>query len=378
MKTLLGLLFCLFLGSACAQPLALSHARLIDGTGAPPRDDVTLLLRDGRIEAIQPAGPLPAGYREVNLKGLTILPGFINAHVHGAYTSQNLKDWLQGGVTSVRDLGTEGQLENGLERNALKQASGHARLIAATPLIGPAGGYGSVFVNSKAEGIALVERAHRLGYDLIKLTQEDNLQGRNWQVLPPDTARAMASRARALGMPVAVHISHARLLPQALDIGATDFAHMVVEPLPMPLAERIAAQGIIWVPTLELWQGVQQRHGINWGDVAVANTGVFFRTGGKIALGTDFGGYITPFDRGFPRTEVLLLQKAGLAPMDIIVAGTRNAAEASGRLADLGTIEPGKRADLLVVSGDPLADIRALFTPAQVWLGGEQVRPAGR
>ena len=60
--------------------------------------------------------------------------------------------------------------------------------------------------------------------------------------------------------------------------------------------------------------------------------------------------------------------------MDIIVAGTRHAAEASGRLADLGTIEPGKRADLLVVRGDPLTDIGALFSPAQVWLDGEQVR----
>ena len=372
MNTLLGRSPCP--GSGSARPYALRHARLIDGTGAPPRDNLTLPLCDGRIKAIQPDGPPPAGYRDVSLKGLTVLPGFINAHVHGAYDRQNLKDWLQGGVTSVRDLGTEGQLEDDRPWNSLKQIPGHARLIAATPLIGPAGGYASLIVNSTAEGIALVERAHRLGYDLIKLTQEDHLQGRDWQVLPPSIARAMAARARALGMPVAVHISHTRLLPQAIGIGATDFAHMVVEPIPWPLAKRIAAQGILWVPTLELWQGVQQQHGIPWGDIAVANTGVFFREGGKIALGTDFGGYTTPFDRGFPKTEVLLLQKAGLSPMDIIVAGTRHAAEASGRLADLGAIEPGKQADLLVVRGDPLTDIRALFSPAQVWLDGEQVR----
>ena len=360
--------------SGSAQPAALRHARLIDGTGAPPRDNVTLLLGDGMIKAIQPDGPPPAGYREISLRGLTVLPGFINAHVHGAYNRQNLKDWLQAGVTSVRDLGTEAQLEDDRSWNEQKQIPGHARLIAATPLIGPAGGYASLIVNSTAEGIALVERAHHLGYGLIKLTQEDHLQGQDWPVLPPTIARAMAARARALGMPVAVHLTHTRLLPQAIGIGATDFAHMVVEPLPRPLAKRIAARGILWVPTLELWQGVQQRHGIHWGDIAVANTGVFFREGGKIALGTDFGGYDTPFDRGFPQTEVLLLQKAGLSPMDIIVAGTRHAAEASGRLADLGTIEPGKRADLLMVHGDPLTDIRALFSPAQVWLDGEPVR----
>ena len=88
-------------GSGSARPYALRHARLIDGTGAPPRDNLTLPLCDGRIKAIQPDGPPPAGYRDVSLKGLTVLPGFINAHVHGAYDRQNLKDWLQGGVTSA-------------------------------------------------------------------------------------------------------------------------------------------------------------------------------------------------------------------------------------------------------------------------------------
>ena len=152
-----------------------------------------------------------------------------------------------------------------------------------------------------------------------------------------------------------------------------DIAHMVVEPLPEELARSIAARGIIWVPTLELWEGVSDRHSLDWNTTAVRNTGVFLRAGGRIALGTDYNGYSTPFDDGFPITEVNLLLSVGLSPMEVIIAGTKNAAEVCGRARDLGTVEKGKIADLLAVARNPLEDIAALQEPVQVFKSGVAV-----
>ena len=112
--------------------------------------------------------------------------------------------------------------------------------------------------------------------------------------------------------------------------------------------------GIYWVPTLELWQGV------GFEGSTVASLAQFVQAGGQVALGTDYAGYTYPFQLGMPMKEIELMAKAGMAPMDIIVAATRNAAIVSNRGEDLGTLEPGKIADILVVNGDPLADLNAL------------------
>ncbi len=114
---------------------------------------------------------------------------------------------------------------------------------------------------------------------------------------------------------------------------------------------------------------------VYWIRIAVANTGVFFRAGGRIALGTDFNGYSIPFDSGFPITEASLLLEAGLPPLAVITAGTRNAAMVSGKLATLGTVERGKIADLVVMRDNPLAEIAALEHPLMVIKGGVAVPP---
>ena len=266
--------------------------------------------------------------------------------MHGACSEDTLRGWQAAGVTSVRDLGpfTPGFIA---ARDRLNRDERNARLIAATPLITRPGGYGSAYVEGPGSARALVRRFAAEGVDLIKIA--------------------------ARGKRVSAHISHVRNLPLALEAGVDDLAHMVVEPLPEPLARAIASRQIAWVPTLELWKGVSEKHSLDWDRIAVANTGIFFRAGGTIALGTDFSGYTIPFDRGFPITEARLLMAAGLSPMDVIVAGTRHAAEVSGCLARLGTVEKGKTADLLVVRDNPLEDIRALEKPVLVIKGGRPV-----
>ncbi len=363
--------------SAAAPPIAIVDCTLIDGTGTAPVADAVVLVRDGRIAAVGPRASVPigAGYATVSLHGAYLLPGFINAHVHSYYDAGTLRKWLAAGVTSVRDAGYTASSTYIKERDALNRDPANARLISATPMITHAGGYGTVGVNGAEEARAAVKRYLGLGAELVKIAIEDDLQGRTWPLMTPDEIRAAVAEAHAAGKKVAAHISHSRNLPLALEGGVDDLNHMVVEPLFEDLAKKIAAKGIAWVPTLELWKGVSEKHGLMWDDIAIENTGIFFRAGGKIALGTDFNGYTIPFDDGFPITEARLLLEAGLTPMDVIVAGTRNSAVVSGR-PDLGTVEPEKIADLLAVKRKPLEDISALQETVQVFKAGRPVLAA--
>jgi imidazolonepropionase-like amidohydrolase len=359
-----------------AGPVALVDCVLIDGTGAAPVPDAVVLLSAGRIEA---AGPreriaVPKGYASMSLNGGRLLPGFINAHVHGAYSAPQLRRWLAAGVTSVRDCGPLVRDPDFVTlRDALNGTGMGARLISATPLMARPGGYGYSCLRDPASAREAARSFISMGVDLVKIAIEDDLQGRRWDMLRPAEIEAIVKEAHASGKRVSAHISHVRNLPLAIDGEVDDLAHMVVEPLSEADARLIAGKGIAWVPTLELWKGVSEKHGLTWDRTAIRNTGTFFRVGGRIALGTDFSGYSIPFDDGFPVTEARLLVEAGLSPMDVIVAGTRNAAEVSGRLADLGTVEKGKIADLLVVAGDPLHDISVLAAAVQVFKDGRPV-----
>jgi imidazolonepropionase-like amidohydrolase len=354
-------------------PYALVDLTLIDGTGAEPRPDAVVLVKAGRIEAV--GAEVPAGYERVSLNGARLLPGFINAHVHSWYDAATLARWLSAGVTSVRDLGPRDASEFLATRDRLNADPRYARLIAATPLITKPGGYGSAYVDGPQDARELVRRFIAQGVDVVKVAIEDDLQGRRWPLLSQAEVRAVVAEAHAGGRRVSAHISHVSLLPIAINAGVDDLAHMVVEPLPAETARAIVARGIAWVPTLELWKGVSAKHSLDWDRVAIANTAVFHEAGGTIALGTDFNGYTIPFDKGFPITEARLLMEAGLSAMEVIVAGTRNAALVSGRLGDLGTIEAGKTADMLVVADDPLEHIGALEHPTLVIKGGAAVRP---
>jgi imidazolonepropionase-like amidohydrolase len=129
-------------------------------------------------------------------------------------------------------------------------------------------------------------------------------------------------------------------------------------------------QGVMWIPTLELWDVI----GYDTLATALENTRRFLAAGGQVALGTDYGGYPGTFDLGLPLTELLHLQEAGLSPLQVITAATRNGAIACGLADELGTIEPGKLADLLVVEGDPGQDLSALKNVRLVMHNGVIIR----
>ncbi len=136
---------------------------------------------------------------------------------------------------------------------------------------------------------------------------------------------------------------------------------MIVDSLPTPLISSMVAIDMYWVPTLELWDGVSTMYSSNWSTTAKDNLKRFVQAGGKVALGTDYDGYITPFELGMPITEIRLMESSGMTPKQIIIAATKHAAEVCGLGNELGTIENGKIADIIVLNNNPLENLDALL-----------------
>jgi len=359
--------------------LVLTGGTLIDGTGAPPMPDAVVVIRGSRILAVgrRMDATIPAGARVIDVAGSTILPGLINAHVHTGYDAANLRAWAQAGVTAVRDLGVAPWDDAFVRRNALSRDPVHARLVAAGPLLTVPGGYPMVpwgmaglAVTSPEDAILQTNRLLDAGADIIKIALDSGgVFGRQIPILSPAEAAAIVQTAHARGVRVSAHVLQTGDLARALDAGVDDIAHMVEDELPDALIGGMVAAGTYWVPTLELWQRV----GLP-GKRPVTNLGRFVKAGGQVALGTDYAGYAAAFDLGMPVTEIGLMAEAGMTPMQIIIAATKNAAAVCGLDRELGTLETGKRADVLVVDGDPLADLQALTQTRLVLRDGVIIR----
>jgi imidazolonepropionase-like amidohydrolase len=144
---------------------------------------------------------------------------------------------------------------------------------------------------------------------------------------------------------------------------------MIYDDLPEDLIARVIEQGVYWVPTLELAQCNGNL------SVTADNLRGFLQSGGNVALGTDFAGYRNcEFDLGMPMTEIELMLEADMTPMQIIVAATNNGAHVCGLDDEIGTLEAGKIADILVVAGNPLEDMHALADVQMVIHNGVIIR----
>jgi len=347
------------------ETFALVNGTLMDGTGAAPLRDAAIIIQKGRIAAVGARAQvkIPDGAKIIDVQGATLLPGFINAHVHQGYSEQNLKAWAQGGVTTVRDLGASPADDLFSRRDALLKDNLNARLVVAGPMMTVPDGYPMVpwgmaglTVTSPQDAVSQVNQLLNSGADVIKIALESGGSfQRNIPVLSAQEAHSIVQAAHQRGGWVSAHVLRTQDLTRALDAGVDDIAHMVQDPLPDPLIERMVKDDVYWVATLELWKRVGQTD-----KRSVANLGRFVGGGGKVALGTDYAGYAAEFDLGMPVTEIELMQEAGMTPMQIIVAATQNAARVCNLDHELGTLEPGKVADVLVVNGDPLQDLGAL------------------
>ena len=345
--------------------IVLSNCTIIDGTGAAAIEGKKIYIKDGTIEKIvtEEKSDIPEGYQQMDLDGAVVLPGFINTHVHCMFSEEVLKTWLFHGVTTVREMAPRDGTDFTGDRDRLNQNNGIARIVTSTPPLTAPGGYIpplGVAVASKEEAAEKTQEYLDMNPDVIKIAIEDDLQGKVWNMLTEEEIKSIAETAHAGGKRVAAHISHARNLPFALKGGVDELSHMVVEPVGQDMVDEIVKKGVYWIPTLELWKGISNRYGGNWDKNAISKLSRFYKAGGLIALGTDYNGFSMEFDGGMPITEIELMKEAGMSNMDIIIAATRNASVVCGMETQIGTLEAGKIADIIVVREDPLKDLKAL------------------
>jgi imidazolonepropionase-like amidohydrolase len=356
-----------------APVTVLTNGTLIDGTGAAPLVNATLVIQDGFIHSVGTEPVSLPGAQLIDVEGKTILPGFFNTHVHRAFKADVLRAWAQEGVTTVRDLGASLRLDQFAKRDRLMQYNRHARLITVGPMVTTLRGYGTLKVSSPEDAREQVYILARAGADLIKIGIEDSLKFRRHRLISLEEIRAIVETAHACKLRVSAHVTRARHLKLAIEGGVDDVAHMIVDPLPDKLIEKMIDRGMFWVPTLELWSGVSQMYNLTWDVQAIENLRRFVAAGGQVAVGTDYAGHGCEFELGMPLKEMKLMLITGMTPMQIIVAGTRNAAHICG-LSQHGTLEPGKVADVVVVDGNPLDDLGALKRTCIVIHNGEKIR----
>jgi len=365
--------------------LVIKNGTIIDGTGADPISDGIVIIKGDRIVAVGQASNLSiaADAQVFDVQGGTILPGFINAHVHQGYSDSNLEGWARGGVTTVRDMGGSASPHEMFSfRDARRDQPQFARLVAAGPFVSVPDGYPMVpwgaqglTVTSPDDAREKIEQLLDDGADVVKVMMESGRTfGRRILVLSQEEAAAIVSVAHARGVPVTAHAMDSTDLKRALDAGVDDIAHMIWDGLSDELSRRMVENDVYWVPTLELYRYVSADAQNGWDERAIANLSRFVAVGGKVALGTDFAGYSAAFQLGMPMLEIEAMFESGMTPMQIIVAATQNGAHVCNLGDEIGTLEEGKAADILVVDGDPLSDIQALARTLLVIHDGVVIR----
>ncbi len=387
-----------------ARDLALAGALVVDGTGRPPRENVTVVLRDGRIASVgEPVRPADA--EVIDLADKTLLPGLIDAHAHVsslAGVPEELRAYglvaamrrlLEAGVTTVRDLGAYGDSLQRLRDAAQRGLCEAPRLVLCGQVISAtcAGARAFPGMYREANGVADVRAAVReqvsAGADVIKVMATGALTVAGEDVNPSQLTReelvALVEEAHRLGLPVASHAEGAGGIRLSVEAGADTIEHGEQGHLVPEVLTAMAEDGTILVPTLSVFDHVAEsdaypawmrERGRRLGESARLTVEAARKEGVAIAMGAD-----AP-PQGANAQELVRLADAGLTPLEALTAATGVAARACRVDGLVGTVEPGKVADLIVVDGNPLADLAILTDPGRLWLvlqGGTVVSRRG-
>lgn len=384
--------------------------QLIDGTGAPPRKDAVVILDDGRIAAV--GGPeLEAGAENVlDLSNRTVLPGLIDAHVHicldgspdagpaktatpqmAAFRAANsLGQALRAGVTTYREAGApHGVSFAAKEAMARGLVEGPRLLVSGQALCATGGQFWQMNreVDGPHEARKGAREQLRNGADVIKLMATGGVVTPSGVVGAPEMTveemTAAVEEAHKAGKRVMAHAMGPVGIRNALAAGADTIEHGVS--FGPEEIELMLKHDVYLVPTLAImWaqaevcakRGIPKQiadkvaHAI---ELTFRNVPAAARVGVKIAMGTDAGG--AGITHSMAALELELLYQSGTCTtrMDAILSATSRAAGALGLAGELGTIEPGKMADVLVLDRDPLEDLAAFRRVAMVIQAGRVV-----
>jgi imidazolonepropionase-like amidohydrolase len=393
----------------------LAGATLIDGTGTPPVADSAVVISGDRIAAAGPRARVswPPEAEVIDVQGRTIIPGLIDAHDHLAShgyglatrfgleepastahlrTAKVLAETLAMGYTTVRDAGG---LDAGFKLAVDQGLIPGPRLVLGIQIISPTGGIGdrvspsghaccavhdpllpSSVANGPDEVREVVRTLVRAGADVIKTATTGGASSRPGHgpldaAFSPEEMQALVTESHALGRRVMCHALGGPGLRTALAAGVDSIEHGCYLDTEAELMARMAERGTFFVPTLTVYVYHRESpaphvraRAVDLEKHHLASVRRALELGVPLAAGTDAGGH------GHPRNalELKYLVEAGLRPMQALRAGTQWAARCLGLEREVGTLERGRLADVVVVNGNPLDNIAVLLDPARIEL----------
>lgn len=412
------------------MPDYIVNGTLIDGSGRKPAPLRWLRMSAGRIDAVRtmdgPPDPLPPEANIVlDAQGMTVMPGLVDSHCHLSYgDARNIEEqdlygspeyrairgtWhagkvLRAGVTSVSDPGGSWQVAVAV-RDAIKAGmfpgprmtaagrylTSHTGLADYFPAwVGNVPSGVGALTRSGEEMLDEIRRQVKGGVDFIKVAASGESAimtpgGGSVPAFRREELAIMADEAHRLGRRITAHARSGVAVVDCIDAGLDWIMHG--DYMNREQADRLAASGIPLCPALTLLANIAE-----WGhlagcsapriernrrnfETAVKILEYAHRQGVTLMCGTDSGFAITPFGEWHAREMELFVKYVGMSPLEAIICGTKNAAFAVDS-ENVGTLEPGKWADVLVMDGDPLADIRLLQDKSAihaVFKGGARV-----
>ena len=394
---------------------------LVDGTGAGPQRGVQIVVRDGTIVEIQPAGDVPSDARELDYSDAAVVPGLIDCHVHLAFSAgvdpladllaeddaalllhaaANARTALAAGITTVRDLGDRNGVARALRDGITRGIATGPRIVTAGAPITISGGH-CHFLGLEADSKDDVRRVARQqirdGVDCLKIMASGGRMTPGTNPKLPQYSvgqlRAAVTEARRAGLTIAAHALSARSIRRAAEAGVDTVEHCnwldTGDGLAFDesTAELMAANGVAFDPTLTPVQSFLNFEPELLTDVQKAAIAIrtellaIFRRmlelGVTMVAGTDAGTRRSTLDR-LPDEIALYVTELGLSPVAAIATATGTAARQIGLGGVIGTIQAGRQADLTVVDGDPSVDIGALKQTRAVLQAGRVVAEGGR